>query len=411
MVAKWSEKVDNLEALLGQKWVLDQDIQNKINELKNTFQTEKQEWDDIDDKDLIEIPMNPLLKETVDLGGAEMMAWVYNVLGTAFVSMLTNNTAALALAWPVIEKIGFFIWEAIKAYRTHTKEGTAFSKEFRSNVSNGIKNLIVDITMHDSIYTLVMTYGLTHEMFSATLLSFISFLVALPPAILMKYSGNELLHVLQKQYSRFHGFKREKYYEARFIVNNHSNPKAIFEKIGDKFWLGGYNLSRYHDTYFHHRIPSFSDRLGTVKLRNITDITGNNESSNAFEIAHTLPTKKTPKKESMYNYFYSRKEKGTKVLPDDIEGRDILKKFPYRNIIKDEFAQLEFDREILYDDQIRITLDQITWSTNNDIRKMIEIKAYNDKKYLMEVMCAIMGDKHTDSHITTHPKIKFFEKK
>jgi hypothetical protein len=42
---------------------------------------------------------------------------------------------------------------------------------------------------------------------------------------------------------------------------------------------------------------------------------------------------------------------------------------------------------------------------------MIEIKAYNDKKYLMEVMCAIMGDKHTDSHITTHPKIKFFEKK
>lgn len=62
----------------------------------------------------------------------------------------------------------------------------------------------------------------------------------------------------------------------------------------------------------------------------------------------------------MYNYFYSRKEKGTKVLPDDIEGRDILKKFPYRNIIKDEFAQLEFDREILYDDQIRITLDQIT---------------------------------------------------
>lgn len=97
-----------------------------------------------------------------------------------------------------------------------------------------------------------------------------------------------------------------------------------------------------------------------MKIRNITDITGNETSSNALEIAHTLPTKKTPKKESMYNYFYSRKEKGTKVFPDAREPKDILKKFPYRTIIKDEFAQLEFDREILYDDQIRITLDQIT---------------------------------------------------
>jgi hypothetical protein len=34
-----------------------------------------------------------------------MAAGFYNVLGTAFVSILTNNTAALALAGPVIEKI------------------------------------------------------------------------------------------------------------------------------------------------------------------------------------------------------------------------------------------------------------------------------------------------------------------
>jgi hypothetical protein len=78
-----------------------------------------------------------------------------------------------------------------------------------------------------------------------------------------------------------------------------------------------------------------------------------------LEIAHTLPTKKTPQKESMYNYFYSRKQKGKKTFLNNKDGKDILKKFPYNLIIKNEFAQLEFNREILFDNEIRITLDQI----------------------------------------------------
>jgi hypothetical protein len=141
------------------------------------------------------------------------------------------------------------------------------------------------------------------------MLSFVSFLIALPPAIFIKYSGNELLYILQKQFSKLYGFKREDYYEARFIVNNHSDPKAIFEKLGKDFSLGNYNLSSYNDTYYRHNIPSFSDRIGTVKLREVIDKTGNGSSFKDLEIAHTLPTKKTPQKESMYNYFYSRKEK------------------------------------------------------------------------------------------------------
>jgi hypothetical protein len=56
-------------------------------------------------------------------------------------------------------------------------------------------------------------------------------------------------------------------------------------------------------------------------------------------------------------------------------------------------------------------LDQIIWTTENDIRKMIEIKVYNDKKYLMEIMRSIMGDKNSNTQITTHPKIRFFNKK
>jgi hypothetical protein len=135
----------------------------------------------------------------------------------------------------VIEKIGFFIREAIKAYRTHKKQGTEFSKEFKANLSNGVKNLIIDITIHDSIYTTVMAYGLSHDILGPTHLSFVSFLIALPPAILIKYSGNELLYVLQKQYSRMYGFQWQNYYEARFIVNDYRDPKQLFESIGKEF--------------------------------------------------------------------------------------------------------------------------------------------------------------------------------
>lgn len=77
--------------------MLDEDVQNKINELKDTFETEEPK-DMVDEKEFIHIPMNPLLKETVDLGGAEMAAGVYNVLGTAFVSALTKSTGVLAIA-------------------------------------------------------------------------------------------------------------------------------------------------------------------------------------------------------------------------------------------------------------------------------------------------------------------------
>jgi len=80
-----------------------------------------------------------------------------------------------------------------------------------------------------------MAYGISNQMFDARVLAIFSFLIALPPAILMKYSGNELLYYLQKNYTKLHGFDREKYYEARFILNNHHDPQSLFLQAADKF--------------------------------------------------------------------------------------------------------------------------------------------------------------------------------
>lgn len=393
-----------LEDLLESKGIQDNEIKREIEEIRLTLEQNKTD-STANNKDYIEIPMNPILKETVDLGGAEMAAGVYNVLWTAMVNTITNSTLALAIAGPVIEKIGFFIWEAIKAYRTHHKEGTAFKKEFKANITNGIKNIIVDICIHDTIYSSLMVYGLTHETVSATVLSVFSFIIALPPAILMKYSWNELLYFLQKEYSKLHRFNWENYYEARFIVNNYSNPESIFNELWKEFWLWSYNKSTYHDSYYQHHIPSFSDRIGTVKLRKVSDETGNARSFQNLEIAYTLPTKKTPEKESIYNYFYSFKEKWRKTIP--IGNEEIINRWIYKKLLWEEKKDICFNREIIYNHELRVALDEITEPTSSNIKKIIELKVYKDKKYLMEAMHKVMKDKSWDVQITTHPKIKF----
>ena len=96
---------------------------------------------------------------------------------------------------------------------------------------------MVDIVVHDSIYTTTMAYGLSNGLMDAWILSIVSFFIALPPAILVKHTGNELLHFLQKSLSKFHGFKREKYYEARFLMDNTTSSKQLFEQIGKEFNL------------------------------------------------------------------------------------------------------------------------------------------------------------------------------
>ena len=80
-----------------------------------------------------------------------------------------------------------------------------------------------------------------------------------------------------------------------------------------------------------------------MKRREVEDKTGNGYAFTDLEIAHTLPIKKTPQKESIYNYFYSRKQKGRKFMPENAD-QSILQKRPYKKIIKEGLKTVEFDR-------------------------------------------------------------------
>ncbi|MFZ2151365.1 MAG: hypothetical protein WAZ12_01245 [Candidatus Absconditicoccaceae bacterium] len=380
------ELINNLDVLIQSKGIKDQQIQQILLQLKEILEVEEPS---LNQDDLIYVPMNQLVKEAKDLGGAEAMAFGYNVLGTLAVNSFTQNTLTLAVAGPVIEKIGFFFREYIKAVKEHKRTGKPIPQGFKENLSNGLKNLLVDIGIHDTIYTGLMAYGLSNQMFDARILAIFSFLIALPPAILVKYSGNELFYHIQKHLTKLNGLEREKYYEARFIFNNHQKPVSIFEETADKFGLSNYNMSTYHDKYFDHRIAAFSGRKGTLKFREIEDSVTGDKVSN-LEIAHTLAKKDYLSKNGVYNFFYSSKEKGKKDLTGmDAEG--LFRKFPYRFIIKKPSKEVSFEREIFFDDEVRITFDKITAPTNDSIKSVIEVKAYKDTKHLMEVMQFIMG--------------------
>ena len=116
-----------------------------------------------------------------------------------------------------------------------------------------------------------MSYGITQDIASPWILAVASFIIALPPAIFIKYSGNELLHHVQKSCTKCYGFKREKYYEARFLMESTSSSKELFEQMQQEFNLGDYGVNVYNDTYYSHSLPAFSERVGTVKEREIRD--------------------------------------------------------------------------------------------------------------------------------------------
>ncbi len=81
---------------------------------------------------------------------------------------------------------------------------------------------------------------------------------------------------------------------------------------------------------------------------------------------------------------------------------ELLKKFPYKHIIKNPGKEIVFDRQILYDNELRITLDKIISPTNDNLKSVMELKVYKDKKHLMEAMEYIM--KTQKVRLTTHGK-------
>ncbi|GHV26295.1 hypothetical protein FACS1894176_06740 [Bacteroidia bacterium] len=120
-----------------------------------------------------------------------------------------------------------------------------------------------------------------------------------------------------------------------------------------------------------------------------------------MEITHLLPTKKT-EKNSIFNFYYSKKEKGRKdISKENIDT--LIQKFPYNKSISSKSKQISFSREVYFDKEIRITLDTITSIVNGPtLTYVMEVKVYKDINALIKVMEYIISK--GNKHLTTYGK-------
>lgn len=350
-----------------------------------------------DGVDLIYVPLNPLVRGTADFTGAEAVAGVYNIAGTALVHTVTANPAVLAVAGPVIEKAGFFGWEAIKAVRSKRGDKRNYFQRLKGSLKDGLANLLTDICVHDPIYTSAMYAGLSSDVASPEVLAAASFGIAIIPAVFFKHYGAEILHKGLKFASKFSGFSWETFYESRFITSGNKDSYHIFEALAKEFDLGNYNQSMYRDQYYNNRLPSFSDRLPVARLREVEDITGTERSFREFQIGYTLPKKRSSRL-SEFNYFFTKKEKARKPLGKHTEPKLRL---PLSRMIKDKNKLISFNRRMAYNDELRVTLDKAEIEGKPPIQ-FIELKVYTDLDMLCEAMQYVMRGYNVRT--TTQPK-------
>jgi hypothetical protein len=323
----------------------------------------------------IVLPANPLTEVLKVFGRDQVIALLVNTLATAVAGSFVANATILALAGPIMEKIGFFIG--------HIKEPSGIKKGFRS--------LIKDIAAHDPIYAFLMYLGLKLYEVPAWMLAISSFVIALAIVAVGEVVVTEIRYRLQFiKYKRM-GFKLESYFESRFYIKK-ANTEEILEDLVKEFGLFKRETAKYHDLYFESRLKNYNGRIPNFRLRQRTV-----QNNQTLQIVYTKPAEMPDRYPRQFNYYPSRKDKLWVSLPEsmpwkieDIKDKEI-RSFARKIMIKPT-REIFFTREAIRNPKnILISVDQI--ETSGEPLTVIEIKAHLDgesKKMLIKAMRYVM---------------------
>ena len=333
-------------------------------------------------------PINPIVREGADLMSAEGLAGVFSVASTYLAAKVTSSPSILVPAGPVGEKAGFVAWEAIKAVKDTIEDKSDERKEhpfrtFGTNLKgywgNFCANLAADIVGHDIFYGAIMG-GMLYAGAPPTGASCASFVAALVPAVLFKKYGGDIAHAGLKQATTRMGFEWERYHESRFIVSGTMHPEDVFTRIQDRFELGNFHETIFRDHYYQNSLPQFSDWQSKVRMREIETYEKTDAPYKALELAYTMPRCKRPNRYSEYNFFFSDKNKAMMEIENIGDAPGFVKKR-----IGDYSKSITFTRQVVYDDQLRLTLDHIH-TRNGHPQYIIELKTFDDRGKLFDAM-------------------------
>lgn len=346
---------------------------------------------DPEDRIWIQPAQNVFAANAKDLTGSELLAGGVNVAATYLATLVTANPAALIVAGPVLEKVGFVAWEAIKAARDVS--AAPFDARLRGRLHNLTANLAADMLGHDPAYAAMM-YGLLSHGTSPTIASAASFLAAIPVAAAVQTGGGEALHRGLKWLSTRQGFQWEQYVETRFLVLENERARDTFLQTSERFGLGDDHTNLYEDTYYTHRVPAFGNRLGHVRMRAVHGML----SYRNLELSYTFPQKHA-QDTSEFNLCYVRKEKGRRPMPDSLPRS-------LRPFVAPTSRQVLFERRVRHNDDIRLALDTLYLPSGKELF-LVELKAYSVSEQFFPAMRYLLRHAHTV--LTNYPKVRLLD--
>jgi len=363
-------------------------------------------------------PANPFWEVFKTFGRDELTGGVIALAATALIEggfylysgeglFSPTQMLCLALAGPILEKVGFFFWhfkEARDSYKTTPKNNRKpYSFYLGQAIKGGSKTLIWDLLIHDPLYVAFMLVGMkVHTGTPVWLLVPIAFGVAVVIVALLEVAFNEI---------RYHFFRREKgqqdyelesYFDARFYLDSNVDAQVVIENLRDKFLENReIKTTSYEDHYFSADLPEFNGREGKMRLRR-----RDREDGESISIQYIYSRTREDSKNTVGQFrFFPREKDKHYLLFDDFDVALVAAKNEAITYdCRDAPQVVSFDRRAVYDrDTIFIAVDSI----NGDLR-VIELKVYrNNQKLLLEAMRFVMH--HFPAMQTTHRKIDLID--
>lgn len=354
----------------------------------------------------IAVPGSPFWEAFQSFGRDEAIAMVINILGTAGMEFALQRDllgalsedeqrAALTLAGPIIEKLGFFPAHAKEAYdiyrTTPVGQREPYGHYVKLALKNGSKSLLKDILIHDPLYGGMMYGGLQlNSGTPAWMIATVSFIGAVFVVAGLEVAYDEVKYRNFKRKAKNAGLGIEDYLESRFLVNDSVKPEEILEKVAREFSLSGVQEGNYHDHYFEPLVPDFSKRVARVRLRE-RKLSGE-ESVKTAQIVYTRATEMALKNPSQFRYFPVEKRKIYFVfdekMPDTVEQieNDAAKKF-FQGKVGAALYDIQFKRIIARDQALLVAADQVEAERSFNV---VELKTREDTKLLQEAMRYVM---------------------
>lgn len=350
-------------------------------------------------------PENPFWKVFKRFGRDEVIALVFNVIGTVIIAAIVNANTEMAngmkiflisIAGPVIEKLGFYPAHLYEGWKIYKRDGGKLRSGLWRGIKNGSVSLLEDLLVHDPVYILLMLGG--QSIYAGTpewILAFTSFVIAVGVVSVGEVGVIELLYKAFK-----YGFKgifdKERYYESRFYVPvGRILPTDFIRKISEKFDLDSKMIYTFKDRYYKERLPMYNGRIGKVRRRFIKT---NEREVNKFQVTYTRAGEIPQNILSQYRFFINKKEKfSMRLNGEDSEVRS------FKYFDPDIYSDIEFMRHSARKENgLYAAIDEVL-NDQGEKYAVIELKVFTDKDLIKDAMKFVMDEFNVVQ--TTHGKI------